>query len=580
MNRPPRDALRPLLRLIHELTRRHVVRVVIAYLVAAWLIVQVASTLLPTMGFDNSAIRVVLVVVAVGLPVSIVVSWYFDLTLQGFRLTGPDEDTGIPTPLTGTVALAGSPPDPLSLAVVAFSDHSEAHDQEFLAKGISEELTNLLGRVASLKIVPRSSAFAFEGKGLDIRQVGRHLNVAHVLDGSVRKAGRRLRIAVELIDVVGGYSKWMNVYDRDAEAVFDIQNEIARNILEELGPHLLENAAPSVLSHPGTKSVEAYDAYLKGRFYWNSRYAVGLEKSLECFGRAAQIDPNYALPLSGLADAYNLLAFYNFVPPRDGYGKADELARRAHALAPSRAETNASLAFVQHFFDWNFAAAETSYRRALAAQGNYGPARFWFAFLDASLGRQEDARLQIEAAKNAEPFSAIIHGGASYLDYFQGRHESGLRAATEVLDADPNFGPAHMFLGFHRLAIGDYTGAVECWRTAVARQDRMLLAHLMLATSLALSGDNAEARRILLHVDNAAKGYVSSHFRAIASLSLGERDTALGWLEKALEERNSFLVLAGMEPLLASLRGEPRFQRVLQQVGVPIQAVNPIQRAA
>ncbi len=579
MRRPSRQALRPVLKVYHELARRHVVRLAIGYLVASWLIVQVSSTLLPAMGYGEDAVRWVLAALAIGLPIALVVSWYFDLTPDGIRLT-QDEPADLPKRLGDTPAPIAGAPDRLSLAVLAFADRSESHDQEFLAKGIAEELINLLGRVGGLRIAPRSSAFAFDGKALDVREIGRQLQVAHVLDGSVRKSGERLRIAVELIDVVDGYSKWMNSYDRDATAVFGVQEEIARSIVAEIRPQLLTQATTALRLDTGTLNTDAYDAYLMGRHYWNSRYAVGLEKSIECFGRAVQIDPSYALPLSGLADAYNLLAYYNFIPPRDGFGKAGEFARRAHALAPDRPETNASLAFVQQYFDWNFAAAETSYRRALDGNGSYGPARFWFAYLQAALGRVDDALTQIEAARAAEPFSAIIHGGASYLDFFLGRHAHGLDAASEVLAVDPNFGPAHMFQGFHWIALGNMDEAVKCWTAAVARLDRLLLAHLMLAAALALAGDKSEARRMLLQIDNASKAYVSPYYRGVAALALGEPDHALDWLEGAVEDRNGFLTQAGMDPMLAPLRGEPRFQRIMQQVGLPILPAPAVQRTA
>ena len=566
MSRPSPEELRPILQFLRELARRSVVRVTVAYLVGAWVLTQVASVLLPVIGFGADSLRVVLVLLAIGLPVAIGLAWYFDLTPEGLRLANPAASGS-----TGDVpnhGFAGPPADDASLAVMAFADRSEAQDQDFLAHGLSEELTNILGRVGGLKIAPRTSAFAFKGRSMDVREIGQRLNVAAVLDGSVRRSGDRLRIAVELIDVASGYCRWMNVYDRPSSDVFDLQEDIARSIVGELKSNLLGAAAPEVHVDPGTDDADAYDSYLKGRHYWNSRYAVGLERSIECFGRAAEIDPGYALPLSGLADAYSLLAFYNFLPPRDGFAKAAQFARRAHELAPGLAETNASVAFVQHFFDWDFPAAEASYRRALECDPGYGPARFWYAFLLVALGRPDEALAEIDAARAAEPFSAIINGGASYLDYFLGRNAAGIQAATEVLRADPNFGPAYMFLGFHELAAGHPDEAVPYWRKAVEREERLVLARLMLACALARSGADGEAAEVLQYVDNGATGYVSSYFRAATLLALGRKDGALESLERSLTERNCFLVLAAVDPLFEDLRDEPRFRRVIASVGV------------
>ena len=185
----------------------------------------------------------------------------------------------------------------------------------------------MLGRAGQLKLAPRSSSFAFKARELDVREIGRRLNVAHVLDGSVRRSEGALRVTVELIDVALGLTRWMNVYDGEAETLPQIQEDIAQHVVAEIRPEATDGAVAAIRVDHGTRSPAAYDAYLKGRFYWNSRYAVGLERSLECFGEAARLDPEYAAPLSGLADAFSLLAFYNFLSPREGFGKAADFTR-------------------------------------------------------------------------------------------------------------------------------------------------------------------------------------------------------------------------------------------------------------
>jgi TolB-like protein len=571
--------LRPLLRFAQEASQRHVIRVAMAYLVGAWVTAQVGGLVFPIFGFHESALRALLGVLAAGLPVALWLAWRFDLTPEGVARTpsGPGSaGSDGPAPLLHREPAAV---DRKSLAVLAFVDRSRAGADGFLAEGISEELINILGRAGGLKLAPRSSSFAFRSRDLDVREIGRRLNVAHVLDGSVRQSGEQLRISVELIDVAEGLTRWMNVYESESATLSNVQEDIAQRVVGQIAPAPSGGALPAIRVDHGTSVTEAYNLYLKGRVFWNSRYAVGLERSIECFGEAARLDPNYAPPLSGLADAYSLLAFYNFMAPRDGFGKASAFARRAQSLAPALAETNASLAFVQHFFDWNYGAAETSYRRAREADPDYGPSRFWFAFLLASIGRPDDAKAEIEAARKAEPYSSIINGGASYLDYFLGDHAVGIQSAATVLDTDPNFGPAHMFLGFHQIATGLHEEAVRSWRAAVERLDRLLFARLMLATAHAYAGSTAEARALLQQLDNSAQGYVSPYFRGIAALALGERDTALGLMEKALEDRCNFLVLAGLDPLLAGLREEPRFLRVIEQVGVPLQHVGAVRRS-
>ena len=548
-----RQDLKPVVRFFHELSRRSVIRVGIAYLVGAWILIEVSSVVFPSMGLPDSSIRILISLAALGLPVALLLSWVFDLTPDG-------------------VVRSDFVADEQSLAVLAFSDRSPEKNQEYLADGLSEELINILGKIEGLNITARSSAFSFKGEYRDVREIGRELNVAAVLDGSVRESRDQLRISAELIDVASGYCLWTNTYDRAVDEVFKIQDDISHCIVRELKPAFLKKDSDSLLVDPGTENHEAYRIYLKGRFYWNSRYAVGLERGIEYFKRAVALDADFALPWSGLADSYSLLAFHNVLAPKIGFQLGREAADRANELGPDRAESNASDAFIKAFFDWDFPAAEASYCKAITNNPRYGPARLWFALMLAGLGRVADARAQMKKAKEAEPFSATINGGSSYLDFFFRRHETGMATAKEVLASDPNFGPAYMFLGFHCLATDSPEEAVEYWRKALEREERMVLTRLMLACALARSNDRAAALEILATVDKA-QPYVSSYFRAAAELALGERESALSSLEMALEERSNFLVMMGMDPLFDELHSELRFLNILERVGVPLQAL-------
>lgn len=580
MRRFRRTNVTAVVRFWNELRRRRVIRVGVAYLVGVWVLIEVSSVLLPAIGLPESGVTIIVVLAALGLPVALLLSWIFDVTPEG--LVRSHEESGAAS--TQDIISVHTPvyeePEEGSVAVLAFADRSEENNQEYLADGISEELLNSLRRIQGIRIAARSSAFAFKGENRDIRDIGRQLNVAKVIDGSVRKSGDQLRISAELIDVASGFSLWMNTYDRPVDEVFKIQDDIARCIVHELELALPHNHSDRQFAQPGTGNHEAYQCYLKGRYYWNSRYAVGLERGIENFQEAVTLDPDFALPWTGLADSYNLLAFYNFVSPEKGFAQARESAERAMALDRELAESNSSIAFVRAFNDWDFVAAEAGYRKALEINPQYGPARFWYAFLLVALGRVSEAIDQIEKAKTAEPFSPIINGGASYLDYFLRRHEPGCSAAQEVLAADPNFGPAYMFLGFHCLAVDRPEEAVRYWQKALDRQDRLLIARLMLACSLARSNDCAAAERVLAPLDSLTDAYVSSYFRAATLLALGDRESALDNLEIALRERNNFLLFLGTDTLFQQLHEEPRFLHVLECVGVPLQPPAIGQRTA
>jgi TolB-like protein len=415
--------LKPVVRFFQELKRRRVFRVGIAYLLTAWLLIEASSVLLPNFGLPETSVKIVILLAGLGLPVALLLSWIFDLTPDG-------------------VVRSDYVADEQSLAVLAFADRSLEKNQEYLADGLSEELINILGKIEGLNLTARSTAFSFKGENRDVREIGRELNVAAVLDGSVRESQDQLRISAELIDVASGYCLWTNTYDRTVDEVFKIQDDISRCIVRELKPTFLKKNSDSVLVDPGTENHEAYRIYLKGRFYWNSRYAVGLERGIEYFKRAVALDADFALPWSGLADSYSLLAFHNVLAPKIGFQLGREAADRAMELGPDLAESNASDAFIKAFYDWDFPAAEASYCKATANNPRYGPARLWFSLMLAGLGRVADSRVQMKKAKEAEPFSATINGGSSYMDFFFRRHETGIATAKEVLAMDPNFGPA------------------------------------------------------------------------------------------------------------------------------------------
>ena len=274
MKHSGRKGLKPIVRLFHELGRRHVIRVGIAYLVAAWVLIEVSSVLIPAIGLPGSIVKIVVGLAAIGLPVALLLAWIFDLTPEGI-IRSEGEPVDAPAN-RGTEARAYSSveTDEQSLAVLAFADRSLEKNQEYLADGLSEELINILGKIEGLHIAARSSAFSFKGESRDVREIGRQLNVAAVLDGSVRESKGQLRISAELIDVVSGYCLWMNTYDRATDEVFRIQDDISRCIVRELKPAFLIKGSERMLVDPGTSNHEAYRIYLKGRFYWNSRYAV------------------------------------------------------------------------------------------------------------------------------------------------------------------------------------------------------------------------------------------------------------------------------------------------------------------
>jgi len=307
------------------------------------------------------------------------------------------------TRFTATTAVAIPRPQ-ASIAVLPFLNLGPDADNEYFSDGLAEELISALKRIPGLRVAARTSAFAFKGTSADIGTIGGRLNVATVLEGSVRRAGNRLRITARLVDVADGYDLWSERFDREMEDVFAIQDEIAGSIVHKLELRLGEARAASLIRRH-TEKKEAYHLYLKGRFYWAKRYRGGLKAAIEHLQRAIGEDPDYALAYAGLADAFVFLALYSLVKPRDAFGRARQAAEKALSLDPALAEGHTSLALVRFGADWDFPGAEEEFRRALEIDPAQAYARIYYSWLLVLMGRADEAIGQARSGQDTDPLS-------------------------------------------------------------------------------------------------------------------------------------------------------------------------------
>ncbi|UCH84438.1 MAG: hypothetical protein JSW50_01745, partial [Candidatus Latescibacterota bacterium] len=289
-----------------------------------------------------------------------------------------------------------------SIAVLQFRDMSAQKDQEYLCEGVAEDIINALTHVEGLQVAARTSAFSFRGKDIDIREIGRKLNVQTLLEGSIQKAGNRLRITAQLIKVSDGYHIWSERYNRELEDVFAIQDEISLAIVDKLKVKLLGEERTKLVKR-GTVNQDAYILYLKGRYFWNRRYEGGLQKAIEHFQQAIEKDPGFALAYSGLADGFGVLATYGFHPPKDAFTRAKKATEMALKIDGSLAEAVASQAYTRMFFDWDWPAAERGYKRAIDLNPNYETAHYWYGILLSIMGRVEESIQEMERARELEP---------------------------------------------------------------------------------------------------------------------------------------------------------------------------------
>jgi TolB-like protein/Tfp pilus assembly protein PilF len=466
--------------------------------------------------------------------------------------------------------LTSVPARPLAsaIAVLPFANLSDDPGNEYFCDGLSEELINGLTKVPELRVVAHSSSFSFKGRDTDVREIGRQLGVGSVLEGSVRKSGDRLRISAQLIDTAGGFHVWCEQYDRTLHDVFALQDDISRSVLAALKMELFKAARPPVIK-PSTGSMEAYLLYLQGRSFWHRRFAGQLQKAMECFEKAIQKDPGFALAYAGLADSFATLGAWGFVPAHDAFPRAAALARQALELDPALAEAHASMAFVQMFYDWNWAATEQELARAIELNPGSALTHLWAAHFLSIVGRFDEAIAEVLHAQALDPFSSGLNANVGWTFYLARQHERAIDELDKVLARFPGNPMALLYLGFALGAAGRPAEAVPCFRDAAATPGGMPWAAESMGWACALAGDAGEARRVLGEsLARMKAAFVPSSAIANIHLGLGDDDALCDWLGRCVEERDALLPWLGVMPAFDRVRPDPRFQAVLKRIGL------------
>jgi serine/threonine-protein kinase len=452
------------------------------------------------------------------------------------------------------------------IAVLPFANASADPENEYFSDGMTDELITALGKVGGLYVASRTSVFAVKGVREDIRTLGARLGVSAVLEGSVRRAGSRLRISVQLTNVADGRTLWAERYDREVADVFAIQDEIARTIVTTLRGTLLGDLAdPTPVRY--TSNLRAYQLYLKGRFCWNRRGQASIAEGIRYFEEAIAEDAGYALAYSGLADSYALQLDYRGTPVKEGMERARELARKALELDETLAEAHTSLGWVTFIHDWDWSAAGREFRRAIELNPRYSVARQWHSWLLTAMGRAEEALSEGRAAVELDPASVSIRRSMGWLHYYFRQPEASLEHLRRALAMNPTAEENHRLLGLAYTQLGKYDEAAGALREAIATSETPALATANLGQVAVLRGRAAEGREILEGLYALARErYVSPVAFASLHITLGDRDAAFGWLEKAFEERRGWLAYLKVEPILDPLRSDPRFGALLQRM--------------
>lgn len=456
-----------------------------------------------------------------------------------------------------------------AIVVLPFADLSPQKDQEYFCDGITEELVNALSKIEGWRVVSRTSSFAFKGKEQDIRAVGKQLNVSHALEGSVRKAGNRLRLSAQLTSVEDGFQLWSGKYDRELGDVFAIQDDIAAAIVDKLKMKLAGDQQAHLIKRY-TENLAAYNLYLQARFYLNKRTEPGLRKSITFCEQAIALEPGYALAYAGLADSYILLCFQGFLPPQEAMPKAKAAVEQALAIDETLAEAHTSLGCIHAIYDHDWPGSAQEFQRALALNPNHSMSRYWYALWYLLLtGQCEAALAETQKALEFDPLSLVINTGLSWQFYLAGQHERALLALERTLEMDKDYVFARDLLGQVYAHKGMYDEAIAELEKVVALSNRRTLSLAALGHVYAVAGKTDEAKQILEELlALAQQKYVSSYDVALIYAGLAESEQALEWLEKAYAEHNCWLGFLNIEPRFHRLRRVARFDALLKKVGL------------
>jgi TolB-like protein/Tfp pilus assembly protein PilF len=455
-----------------------------------------------------------------------------------------------------------------SIIVLPFENVTGDRELEYLCDGIAENVTNAFSRVAAFRVLSGRTALRWKGSDAAPEAIGRELRVDTVVHGSVRGTMGSLRVQIDAVSVESGAQIWGNRLRCDGDQLFRIEEDVAAEVVAALQLRLSADDL-SRLTHRFTSNPHAYDLYLRGRFQWNKRTVDGLRRAVEHFERAIVADPQYALPHAGIADVYAVMGNRDFVATGEVFPKALASATRALELSPHLAEAHASLGAIAEVHHWDWSEAGRKYRRAIELSPSYATAHQWYALHFARQGLRDDAEQQMARALDLDPLSRIGLTNAALIAYLAGDQESALERIERALEVDPDSVETILVRGGIHEAGGRMDLAVADYRASVARAERFTIGLAFLGHALGRMGRCDEAEEILQGLEFLrGTQHVSAMDSFLVALGLGRTEEALDWVDRGVAEKSGWLVYLKTDPRLASLHGRPRFQSLLERIGL------------
>jgi len=540
-----------------ELKRRKVYSVAVAYVVAGWALAQGIAQVLPVFDTPNWVVRLFVVLIVIGFPVALTLSWFFDFTRYGIVRT-PDLVRENQVEVVGWTVASDK-----SIAVLPFTDLSPGKDHAYFSDGVAEEILSALAKVDGLRVAARRSSFSFKGKEADLPEIAHRLNVDHVLEGSVRRDGNRVRVAAELIDARNGFAIWSETYEREMHGIFAVQDEITCSIVDALKLKLaISTPSPS-------RSTDAYDLYLQGLFLSDKSTEETLRKSVEFFGRALNTDPRFARAWTGIAKSWLWLADA-YVEPLEAYSKVREAAVNAIQIEDGEAEAHVYLAETKRILDWDLRGAEAEFVRAFEIDSNSTTSNYFIAAFYAAIGEREKALTFLSRTAKIDPASLWVSNFACEIYRYFGLIDEAMAAGERSLQLDPTFLYSEPLLAALYREMGRFDDAIALYKKS---QDISGRVPFGLAITYGKMNRREEAREILKDACESRGGYTPGDAIAHVHVVLNEHEEAMRELQRAYEEHSSSLHFIGIAPEFEPLRRDKRFVSIVERIGLEPQKV-------
>ena len=533
-----------------ELKRRKVYSVAIAYVVAGWALAQGIAQVLPVFDIPNWVVRLLVVLIVLGFPVALTLSWFFDFTRYGIVRT-PDR-----APQPRIDAVDPSISQEKSIAVLPFKDLSAGPERDYLGEGIAEEILTALSKVDNLRVAARRSSFWFKDRDAELSEVASKLNVEHVVEGSIRRDGNRIRVTAELTECCQGFTLWSETFEREFQGIFALQDEITCAIVDALKLKL--ELAPATARAP---SMEAYDLYLRGLFLSDKSSEEALRKSLEFFERALDKDPRFARAWTSIAKSWLWLADA-YVEPLEAYSKVREAAVNAINIDDSEAEAHVYLAETKRILDWDLRGAEAEYVRAFEIDSNSTPSNYFIAAFYAAVGEREKALTYLRRTAKIDPASLWVSNFACEIYRYFGLTDEAMAAGERSLQLDPTFAYSEPLMAALYREMGRFDDAIALYKKS---QDLSGRVPFGLAITYAKMNRREEAKEILKAVCASRGSYTPGDAIAHVHVVLEEYEDAMRELARAYDEHSSSLHFIGIAPEFAPLRSDKRFVSIVEE---------------